>query len=352
MDRTRRCRWLVAVIACLPGLLPVPAGAVTGQDLFEAEVAVTSQQSDERVMAMKQALTEVLVRVTGQRDLLGREPARSMLDDPARFVQQYRYYTVPDTRPAQLKLRVRFDGSAVRAALHQQGESYWGDSERPDTLIWLAVEDRGERYIVAAQDGSAVYQKARAVAQQRGVPLIFPLMDLEDQTWARFSDIWGGFFERVLAASKRYSPSAILIGRLNRAPSGGWTARWEMQVAGTSSSWSDSDQRLENLLQAGIDNAADRQASRLAVTGPGVNSGAITITVDDIDTLAAYARVNDYLSSLTAIREFKVEQVAESSVHYVVQLNGTLQGLAQTIVIGTVLEPLPGGAAGSYRLRQ
>jgi len=340
------------VIACILGLLPVLAGAVTGQDLFESEVTVASQQPDERTAAMKRALAEVLVRVTGQRELLGQEPAKSMLADPARYVQQYRYYTVPNTRPAELKMRVRFDSNAVRTALRQQGASYWGDSERPDTLVWLAVEDRGERYIVAAQDGRAVYQKIQAAAQQRGVSLVFPLMDLEDQSRVRFTDIWGGFFERVLTASERYNPSAILTGRLNRAPSGGWVARWDMQVAGTSSSWSDSNQLLENLLQAGIDNMADRQASRLAVTGTGVNTSAITITVDDINTLTAYARVNDYLSSLTAISQFQVVQVAGSSVHYAVQLNGTLQGLAQTIVIGTVLEPSPTGAAGSYRLRQ
>ncbi len=352
MDKTRRWKRLLVIIACIPGLLPAFAGAVTGQDLFESEVTVTSQQPDERKAAMKQALAEVLVRVSGQRELLGKEPAKSMLDDPARYVQQYRYYTVPDSRPAELKLRVRFDGNAVRTALRQQGVSYWGGSERPDTLVWLAVEDRGERYIVPAQDSRAVYRKIQAAAQQRGVPLIFPLMDLEDQSSARFSDLWGGFFERVLAASERYNPSAILIGRLNRAPSGGWVARWDMQVAGASSSWSDNNQQLDSLLQAGLDSAADRQASRLAVSGPGVSTGAITITVDDISTLAAYARVTDYLSSLTAIRQFQVEQVAGSRVNYAVQLNGTLQGLAQTIIIGTVLEPSPGGAPGSYRLRQ
>ena len=339
-------------MVCLLALLPGFSGAVTGQDLFESEVMVSSQQPDERTAAMKRALAEVLVRVTGKRELLGQEPAKSMLADPARYVQQYRYYTVPDSRPAQLRMRVRFDGNAVRSALHHQGVTYWGSSERPDTLVWLAVEDRGERYIVAAQDGRAVYHKIRATAQQRGIPLIFPLMDLEDQSSARFSDIWGGFFEHVMTASGRYNPSAILIGRLNRAPSGGWVARWDMQIAGTASSWSDSDQQLENLLQAGIDNAADRQASRLAVTGPGVNTSAIIITVDDVNSLAAYARVNDYLSSLTAIRQYQVEQVAGSSVHYAVVLNGTLQGLRQTIVIGTVLEPSSMGTAASYRLRQ
>jgi hypothetical protein len=39
-------------------------------------------------------------------------------------------------------------------------------------------------------------------------------------------------------------------------------------------------------------------------------------------------------------------------VNYDLQLNGSLQGLTQTIVIGSVLEPVAGDAPGSYRVRQ
>ena len=55
-----------------------------------------------------------------------------------------------------------------------------------------------------------------------------------------------GFFDNVLTASERYSTSAVLIGRLNRSASGGWAARWYLQVAGTPSAWTDSRQQLED----------------------------------------------------------------------------------------------------------
>ena len=60
----------------------------------------------------------------------------------------------------------------------------------------------------------------------------------------------------------------------------------------------------------------------------------------------------DYLASLTAVRQLQVEQVAGTSVDYVLQLNGTLQGLTQTITIGTVLEPAALDTPGTYRVRQ
>ena len=337
-------------VACLLWMAASLAGAVVSQQLFESEVVVQSQAPAERSAAMKSALEEVLVRVAGQDSVLTTGPAMALLQKPSRLVQQYRYFTVPDSEPPILKLWVRFDGDAIRQSLQQQGLAYWG-AERPDTLLWLAVEDRGKRYVVSADDNSDVHEQIVQVAKQRGVPILFPLMDLEDQSQARFSDIWGGFFEHVLTASKRYNPQAVLIGRLNRSTSGGWSARWYMDVAGRTASWSDSRQQLAALLQQGMDDTADQLASRFAVANQG-GDNVVRISVDGVRTLAAYARINEYLNSLTSVVDVQVEQLTGSQVQYSLQLNGGLQGLTRTVSIGTVLEPVAGEVPGSYRLRQ
>jgi uncharacterized protein len=338
-------------VACLLWMVASLAGAVVSQQLFESEVVVQSQAPAERSAAMKSALEEVLVRVAGQDSVLTTGPAMALLQKPARLVQQYRYFTVPDSEPPILKLWVRFDGDAIRQSLQQQGLAYWG-AERPDTLLWLAVEDRGKRYVVSADDNSDVHEQIVQVAKQRGVPILFPLMDLEDQSQARFSDIWGGFFEHVLNASARYNPQAVLIGRLNRSSSGGWSARWYMDVAGRTASWSDSRQQLAALLQQGMDDTADQLASRFAVAHQGGGDNVVRISVDGVRTLAAYARINEYLNSLTSVVDVQVEQLTGSQVQYSLQLNGGLQGLTRTVSIGTVLEPVAGEVPGSYRLRQ
>lgn len=337
-------------VACLLWMVASLAGAGVSQQLFESEVVVQSQAPAERSAAMKSALEEVLVRVAGQDSVLTTGPAMALLQKPARLVQQYRYFTVPDSEPPILKLWVRFDGDAIRQSLQQQGLAYWG-AERPDTLLWLAVEDRGKRYVVSADDNSDVHEQIVQVAKQRGVPILFPLMDLEDQSQARFSDIWGGFFEHVLNASARYNPQAVLIGRLNRSTSGGWSARWYMDVAGRTASWSDSRQQLAALLQQGMDDTADQLASRFAVANQG-GDNVVRISVDGVRTLAAYARINEYLNSLTSVVDVQVEQLTGSQVQYSLQLNGGLQGLTRTVSIGTVLEPVAGEVPGSYRLRQ
>lgn len=352
MDARSRLSGYLAGLVFFLSLLPVTATGVTGQDLFEAEVPVSSQAPGVRATAMQQALAEVLVRVTGQRELLQQPSGQVLLGNAGNYVQQYRYFTVPGSEPPQLKMRVRFDGEAVRQALRQQGVAFWGDAERPDTLVWLVVEDRGRRYVVAAQDGTQAGQQLELASRQRGIPLLFPLMDLEDQSKVRFSDLWGGFFEHAIEASQRYNPQAILIGRLNRSRTGSWVARWNLQVAGSPTSWTNTDNRLAGVLGNGIDNVADTLASRLAVRDAGSPSGMVSVRIDDVRTLTAYARVNDYLASLTAVRQLQVAEVGPASVRYALQLDGSLQGLTQTIAIGTVLEPDPAGTPATYRLRQ
>ena len=333
-------------------LIGLPAMAQTDtQQLFDAEVSVPNQTAGVRARAIRSALQEVLLRVAGQNDVLQTTPAKQLLKKPELLVQQYRYFNESGAEPPRLKLWVRFDGAAIRSSLQQQGQSFWG-GERPDTLLWLAVEDRGRRYVVAADDSSDVHQQIALAAKQRGLPVVFPLMDLEDQSQVRFSDIWGGFFDQVMAASARYNPQAVLVGRLNRSPSGGWTSRWHLEVAGKPSAWSDSDQQLSILSQQGIDDTADQLASKFAVVQNGGSVGSVKITVSGVDSLADYARLSAYLTGLTAVTRVQTERVSGAEIDYMLSVNGTLDDLTRTVRIGTVLEPIVGDMPGQYRLRQ
>ncbi len=336
---------------CLLMALTMISARAATQDLFDAEVVVPNQTSGVRSGATGDALKEVLVRVAGQDAVLQTAAAKQMLKKPDALVQQYRYFYEPGSEPPLLKLWVRFDGDAIRNSLQQQGQAYWG-SERPDILVWLAVEDRGKRYVVSAADGSDVQRQIALAARQRGLPIVFPLMDLEDQSQVRFSDIWGGFYENVMAASKRYNSQAVLIGRLNRSPSGGWSSRWYLEVAGKPATWSDSHQQLDKLSQQGIDDTADRLASRFAVARGSGHSNTVSISVSGVDSLSDYARLSAYLKGLTAVSGMQVERVAGAEIDYALLLNGSLDDLTRIVTIGTVLEPVASEIPGSYRLRQ
>ncbi|MGB5438851.1 MAG: DUF2066 domain-containing protein [Gammaproteobacteria bacterium] len=351
MEIYKQCTKFRALAACLLWVYASLAAAAVSPQLFESEVTVQSQAPALRAAAMKSALEEVLARVAGDASVLQTEPAQVLLQKPSRLVQQYRYFTVPGSQPPVLKLWVRFDGNAIQQSLQQQDLAYRG-AERPDTLVWLAVDDSGTQYLVSADDQTDVHRQMAAQARQRGLPILFPLMDLEDQTKARFTDIWNGYIDSVIDGSARYKPQAILIGRLQRDGSAGWYAHWHLDAAGRPVSWSDSRLQLAALLQQGLDDTADQLASRFAMGGNGFGSNAVSISVDGVNSLAAYARVNEYLASLTQVAGFQVESINGSEVQYGLRLNGGLQDLTQTVSIGTVLEPVSARVPGYYQLRQ
>src|SRR5690606_12687559 len=103
----------------------------------------------------------------------------------------------------------------------------WG-ADRPLTLVWIAVDwGQGEREIVASDDLDRAAAEARSidrnrllreriqdVALERGLPIAFPLLDAEELELVSFSDIWGGFNDRLLEASRRYGADSILVGRV------------------------------------------------------------------------------------------------------------------------------------------
>jgi len=346
MDKSKQRNLFIVLLLCL-SWLPSHAAA----DLFEAEVVVSDQSTGVRHTALQDALREVLVRVTGQQRVLVSEPVKALMDNPEQLVQQYRYFTEQQQEPTLLKLWVRFDGDAIRQAVQQEGLAYWG-GERPDTLVWLAVEDHGRRFVVSADDASDVHRAVDAAARARGVPVLFPLMDLEDQARVQFSLIWGGFTDKVLEASQRYKPQSVLIGRFNRSPSGGWTSRWELQVGGRPYTWSDSRQQLDALARAGIDDVADKLAAQLSVAAQGGSGNAVTIRVEGIGTLAAYARISNYLATLTSVSNVQVNEVTPTVASFTLQLSGSRDSLMRTIAIGSVLESAADGIPGNYRLRQ
>ncbi len=337
------------LLVCLLCLLPLPAVAADTA-LFESEVVVPDQTPVVRSTALRKALGEVLVRVTGQAAVNTTESARTMLASPEQLVQQYRYFTESGQDPPLLKLWVRFDGDAIREALQQQGVAYWG-GDRPVTLVWLAVEDRDKGYIVAADDAGEVRRLLDEAARARGVPLLLPLMDLEDQTRVRFADLWGGLFSPVDGASKRYNPPAILIGRVQHMASGGWAARWQISLGGNTRSWSDSHPQLDALLQQGIDDMADMQVALLSANSSAADNE-VEIYVAGISTLADYARAGNYLAALSTVRDLQPGEVTPTRVQYRLRLNGSLQDLMRTVAIGSVLEPAGDGIDGNYRLRQ
>jgi hypothetical protein len=287
----------IALAALLGVLSCLSVGVQAQADAPDVRVAVENQQPDAREAALRQALEQMLVRLTGRDEIVSEPAVAELLKAPGRFVQRYRY----ETGPEGLRLVAQFDAPALRRTLAAQQVPVWEEGRAP-VLVWLAVERAGQRLLIGADEAPELRAHLEAAAQRRGVRLMFPLLDAEDRRQAGFTDVFGGFRERVQTASARYGTPLVLIGRAHQE-AGEWLTRWSLSSEGGDSAWLSSAPALDLALERGVRELAARLAKEQTVTPiSGVAGADLMLRVAEVRNVQDYARLQNYLRSVAGVQ--------------------------------------------------
>jgi len=334
MRRLNAFQWMGLLLATglwtgLLGSHTAQAAGVSGDALYEAEVSIPDRSDASRQEGTRQAGLRVLSRVTGERDPESVESLTAIVEAMPRLVERFRIQSGDD----ELRLSVSFDAEAVDRQVRQADAPLWG-RERPRTLVWLAVRDGGDRLLLTEDEAREKAESVLEAARGRGVPLLFPIMDLEDRAAVDFADIWGGFDERVLEASVRYGPNAILIGRVDRAGSEQWDSRWTLYQPDGSVRWRGSLAPREMALGEGIQEMADRLARRYAVRGGIGSDDEVRLQLRGLDQLEDLVRAERHLQGLTPVEQVRLESLERDTAVFRIRARGGRQALEQAIELG------------------
>jgi len=319
--------WLLGISASLQ--------AVEVAGLYEAELEVTSQGRKERRGVIRAALAEVLIKVSGNGQVTLSPGIPEILGRSSQYLQQYRYRSEkrevdPLTGLAQNQqyLWVRFDQVSLDMALRKIGLPIWGHS-RPETLAWLVIEQGNQRQLLGSSDDSHFTDKVLEQSKRRGIPLVLPLYDLEDQQQVQATDVVGGFHDAILAASERYAANAVLVGRLREIADNRWEGRWTLHLAEQAFNWSQQGD-FDAALGFGIDGAASSLASRF-IRAPSNNPGELMVLVTDVFSLEDYARSDRFLSGLDGVIRIQPGQIKDNQILYKIKVRGDGQSLLQSV---------------------
>jgi uncharacterized protein len=333
--RVRQAGILALGLMLLAVFLPEASVAADSSSLYTARVPVEPGSPQSRERAYEAALSQVLMRITGQQNALPPEQIKEWFPNPARYVMQY--------RPGEDEtLWVTLDGATLERVLRDAGYTVWG-ADRPLTLVWIAVDwGEGEREIVAADDPERNLAEARSidrnrllreriqdVALERGLPIAFPLLDAEELELVSFSDIWGGFNEPVLEASRRYGANSVLVGRV-RADTVERN-RWSYFFGGERREWTGEPEEAINML-------ADTLAEQFAVSGDAPLES-ISLTISGIDSVEAYGKVHSFMQNLQGIEHLAIDSVSGDRIRYQVEAHGGRERLERTLGFSRMLEP-------------
>ena len=330
-------------------------GAVEVDGLYRAEVPVAGKSAKEREEAVGRALAAVIVKVTGRRDARNESGLAQAFERPSAYLQQYRYGTVmqPDatgTLTPAPTLSVTFDQKAINGLLESSSLPIWSRI-RPATLLWLAVEANSQRTLLGPQDASGLAEIAVATARARGVPVLLPLLDLEDRASLSAADVWGGFTGVIERASVRYGAGAILVGRIAAQPDGAFVGRWTLLIDAVPLDWDSEGADAVGAIAEGLEGAADRLGLRFSNISGGINR--VRFKVHNVDTLEDYARVSSYFEGLDIVEAVAVTAAKGSTVSYELSVRGGRVALAQVLGLGRTLEQDPSDATlSTYTLRR
>ena len=347
----------ILVLLALAGPAGGPAAVPAQTSLYETEVAWPAGDPAGRETAFRRALRQVLVKVTGLRRIADAAEYEPLVENAQGLVQQYQLRTAAagsgEAAVREQRLWARFDEAAVDRLVREAKLPAWR-RPRPEVLAWVAVESDGARRMVGAEDTEGIAEIFRHGAASRGVPLVLPLLDLEDQARGGASDLWAGPWnlragaeDRFRAASERYQAGAVLIGRIDRPNGVLWEARWSLLLPGAAQRWQTGGDVLALVVDEGVQEVIDALFAHYASALPEAAGAAIEVSVSGVRDFAGYARAMRYLESLDEVESVDVLAVTPEHLRLGLGLRTGAAGLREALALGSTLSEDTGGAEGA-----
>jgi len=321
--------------------MALPAAAERVDNLYRERVLVANQSIEVRNQAAVEALRLVLMRASGRHALGEAESLSRALAKPQRLIESFRYETAADNESgqAQTRLQLTFSQSSVEDLLREAGLPIW-PANRPSILIWLVNDDiHAGRQVVAFAEKPELEAQLLASAQQRGLPEVLPLSDLEDQLSIGAEQLWRLDLPAIEAASARYAVDAILVGRYSQTSGGEWLASWSLQHRQKQQLFDSRGADIEGLFNQGLGAVANYFSGIYGITATDRRVATQIMEVSGVDRFQSYVALTDYLDSLEVLRHVQLLEVRGQSLRFALQPEGPMSLLLDALALDKRLNP-------------
>lgn len=304
------------------------AQAVVVPDLNVAVVPVANTSAAARQDVLPKALGEALIKLSGNPTIMTIPAIQNALDDINSFIQSYGYSQKeqPDGQ-SQLLLQVTFDKKALKQLLRQAAQTNWA-SNRPLTLLWIQITNKGNAFVLSNTNDVDLAKSVHRVAKLRGLPVLLPAMDLEDQAF--ISPTPG--FDKILLdqASQRYGAKAILAGDIQQNGTQ-WQGKWLLLMNGTPYQWSNKAKSVYALMQRAINDMVNLMANQLAVADDKGLQTSVTLDITNVNSLDDYVKILSIVRHLTPVAGVAIKDMNSSDLVLQIKTIGGTQALSDAL---------------------
>ena len=359
------------IISLLLGLAEFGSYALQVNGLYEQRVAIANESDTERDRAFREALEAVLLKITGERRWLEHPVLQQAVRNAQSYVEgiSYASETVeviadelprpadPETDQAgqvdpelaasslpalreQRYIDVNFAASLLDELLASANIPVW-DSNRPSVLVWLALQNaEGERSMLTADSNPRIIAIIQDFVTERGLPIIFPVLDFEDRRALSEEALWTQDEAVISVASSRYGADSVLSGRLLFTASGELVGLWQFIFQGQVEVFDGYDEELAGYLNAPLDRITNQLASYFAIVPETSSQQVVRLRVEGIKDLSGYSALVSYVSSLGLVQSVSMAALDGERLELQLGLLGDPQQLFELIALDRDLLPI------------
>ena len=307
---------------------------------YQGNIAVADHSENElKVLALKQ----VLVKISGNADIINFEETNLAVKKVDQFLSQYGYQNSLNTR----YFMAVFDKYKINQVLKEMQQPIWGET-RPITLIWLVADDINDRQFISDnlinQDTDSSLSSVFLNQQHsRGINLQFPLMDLEDSLALSVSDVSGRFYDEIAMATKRYGVDHFVAANLKQIDTETWSLSWELIKSSAKQNKILVADKIRGektqLVSQMVSKIADYYASQYAILENQGEKFSQTIYIDGVNSLAELSKLNKVLTNLLAVASFEISSVQGAQVTVDIKINGGFSSFKNGLFVQPNLQP-------------
>lgn len=339
-------RWLIGTFMCFS----LAASASQATDLYRVLVPVDDQTTESREIGIKIAFSEMLVKLSGNSQILQSPQLKPFLSDPKAYLDSVGFNQLSNTEADKniaTGLDVKFDRPSVDKLL-KQAQLPIIPAIRPTFLVWLMVDDivDGRRVLdessaekIGAEDHFFDLLEAfNDSMQTRAIPYFLPSYDLEDQLSLSAKDAWAMNIEALNNASKRYEADGWFALRIFKASDGQIRGAWAYQEAGNRQMDDFYGDSIVDLIGDSVDQVLDALLQTHTYI-PQLETDKLLVQIDGVLSFKNYQAALARLEQLELVEALQLYSVSEGELVVAIEINAGVELFHSDLIRTGLVKP-------------
>ena len=330
--------------------LSLVATASQATDLYRVLVPVDDQATESREAGIDIAFSQMLVKLTGNSQILQSPQLKPFLIDPKAFLDSVGFNQLSDPQADKnivTGLDVKFDRPSVDKLL-KQAQLPIIPAVRPKFLVWLMVDDIVEGRRVLDESSVAqiqpedyffdLMQAFTSSMNNRAISYFLPSYDLEDQLSVSAKEAWAMNVDALNNASRRYDTDGWFALRVFKASDGQIRGAWayrENNARQMNDFYGDS---MEDLIAASVDQVLDALLQAHTYV-PQLETDKLLVQIDGILSYKHYQSALKHLEQLELVESLQLYSVNSGELVVAIEINGGVELLHSDLIRTGLLKP-------------